>query len=911
VVDDRTSPDAPPTAPRVLSSRGLAVLCIVVAVTAVLVIAFTGASAGGDAFAHPLAMAVLTVLLTYTHVRPTRLVHRHGGVESDHLDEALFLPMVLMLSPVEVGAGVAIASLAGNLAARRSAVKVLFNVGQTVLACLAGYAVARAGGAGPNEPITPMAIVAGCVGGLVFAAASSAAVAAIVRLATGHPLLRGLWEQWRSREIASFGALLFGVVAGVAVHEHAWVAIPAIALGLTVERAYVAVVVQRQARLAADALREAVIAIRNSQDPDAVREQVLGAAKTVLHAREAVLVDPSTPCPPGSLQAHLDDVTLQVVDRIGGGAWLESERSALSTLATVGSAALRNARLVAHLSAITDSQSEGVLAIDASGEITFANPAARRLIGYDDLIGRVAEKLFALERGLGKVDLTELAASHSGLRDSDALLVAGDVRTPVSFTATGLTEPQTGVVLVIHDITERKAFEEKLTYLAFHDPLTYLPNRRLFEDRLDHALLRAERQETTQHALLMVDLDRFKLVNDSYGHPAGDSLLVQVAGVLRRALRREDTCARLGGDEFAILLEDVVDVQDAIAVAQRILESLGDGCVINGHELFVSASIGIATSDQAGTREELVAAADAAAYMAKAAGKGRFQVFAPEAAENPRARLELEGSLRRALDNGEFELYFQPLVDTSTSEAVGAEALVRWNTADGMVTPNTFIPLAEETGLIVPLGAWVMEEACRQAQVWTLAHPDLPPLEISVNLSAHQLSRPNIVGEVDDILQRTGLQPEQLCLEITETVIMRDAEAAITSLRQLKRLGLQLAIDDFGTGYSSLSYLKQFPVDVVKVDRSFIAGLGETAVDSEIVAAVIRLAAACGITAVAEGVETEHQRAMLDELGCPLIQGYLISTPLPADDFAAYWASEAPLLRPPSAREEQAAAPIG
>jgi diguanylate cyclase (GGDEF)-like protein/PAS domain S-box-containing protein len=905
VVDDRTPSDALPASPRVLSARGLAVLCIAVAVAAVLVIAFAGGRARGGAFTHPVALAVLTVLLTYTHIRPTRLVHRHGGVESDHLDEALFVPMVLMLGPVEVGAAVAIASLAGNLAARRSAVKVLFNVGQTVLACLAGYALARAGGAGPDQDVTATAILAGCAGGLLFAAASSVAVATIVRLATGHPLLRGLWEQWRSREVASFGALLFGVVAGIAVREHSWAAVPAIALGLTVERAYVAVVVQRQARLAADTLREAVIAIRNAQNPDDVRVQVLAAAKTVLHAREAVLVDPTTPCPPGALQAHLDDVTLQVVDRIGGGTWLDSERSALSTLATVGSAALRNARLLAHLSAITDSQSEGVVAIDASGVITFANPAARRLIGHDDLIDQVAENLFGLERGLGEVNLTALAASHSGLRDSDAVLVSDTARTPVSFTATGLPEPQTGVVLVIHDITERKAFEEKLTYLAFHDPLTYLPNRRLFEDRLDHALLRAERQETTRHALLMVDLDRFKLVNDSYGHPAGDSLLVQVAGVLRRALRREDTCARLGGDEFAILLEDVVDMQDAIDVAQRILEALGDGCVVNGQELFVSASIGIATSDQAGTREELVAAADAAAYLAKAAGKGRYQVFAPNASENPRARLELEGSLRRALENGEFELYYQPLVDTSTSEAVGAEALVRWNSPDGLVAPFKFIPLAEETGLIVPLGAWVMEEACRQAQAWTLAHPDQPPLEISVNLSAHQLSRPNIVGEVDDILQRTGLRPEQLCLEITETVIMRDAEAAITSLRQLKRLGLQLAIDDFGTGYSSLSYLKQFPVDVVKVDRTFIAGLGDTAVDSEIVAAVIRLAAACGITAVAEGVETEEQRAMLDELGCPLIQGYLISKPMPAADFAAYWAAEAPLLRLQVSVEDQ------
>jgi diguanylate cyclase (GGDEF)-like protein len=884
-----------PSNVRVLSPRAILAICIGVAAAAVLATAAAAMHDRGHVFVHPLSFVVLTVLLCYTHVRPTRLVRRYGSVESDHMDEALFAPMALLLCPFEVAIAAAVASLAGNLIARRAPVKSAFNVGQTVLAFLLGYLLARVGSQTSHITITMLALL---VGGITVALSSSFAVAAIVRLSVGHPLLPGLIDQWKIRWIPSCSALLLGVVSAVAIEHHAVAAVPAIGLGLTMQRAYVAIVIQRQARFAAEALQDTVIAIRNSTDPDEIREQIRAAAPEILHAREAVFLELGTPCPRSSLQAPIDDGTiLQIGDRIGGGSWLDNERSALSTLATVGSAALRNARLLAHLSAITDSQSEGVLAIDATGVVTFANPAARRLVRCDALVGRVAEQVFGLECGGTEVDLTALAAAHSGLRDSDAMLLAGAERTPVAFTATGLTAPQTGVVLVIHDITERKAFEEKLTYLAFHDPLTYLPNRRLFEDRLDHALIRAERQDTL-HALLMVDLDRFKLVNDSYGHPAGDYLLVQVASLLRRALRREDTCARLGGDEFAVLLEDVEDLDQAIAVAQRILDALGDGCTVNGHELFVSASIGIATSAQAGTREELVAAADAAAYTAKAAGKGQYQVFAPDAAESPRERLELEGSLRRALENGEFELYFQPLVDTNTSEAVGAEALVRWNSPDGLVAPYKFIPLAEETGLIVPLGAWVMEQACRQAQAWTIAHPELPPLEISVNLSAHQLTRPNIVGEVDAVLRRTGLAPEQLCLEITETVIMRDAEAAIVTLRQLKRLGLQVAIDDFGTGYSSLSYLKQFPVDVVKVDRSFLAGLGENAVDSEIVAAVVRLAAACGITAVAEGVETEEQRAMLEELGCPLIQGYLISPPMSAADFGAYWAAEAPLLLP-------------
>jgi diguanylate cyclase (GGDEF)-like protein/PAS domain S-box-containing protein len=889
---------APRRSPWVLPPWGITAVCFAVAFAAVAATVVAAQHSGGGYLSHPLTFVVLTALLVFTHVRPTRLIYRHGTVESDHMDEALFAPMVLMLGPVEIAAAAVLASLAGNIVARRPPLKILFNVSQTLLFFLAGYAVARTGYTSSKELGSPTTLLAAFAGGVVVDIGSSLAVASIVRLSAGHSVLLGMREQWKSRWVPSGGALLLGLLAAVAVHYHSAAAVPAIALGLAMQHAYFAVVVQRQARMAAEALQETVVAIRNSSDPDEILDQLRAAATDVLHAQRVVFVAPDTPTPPRALQATMDEHTaLQVTHRIGGGPWHDSERSALSTLATVGAAALRNARLVAQLTAITDSQTEGVLAIDDTGVVTFANPAARRLVACEDLVGQVADYVFAIDTTAGRLDLTDIAASHRGMRHPDAVLSAGSERTPIAFTATGLPEPQTGVVLVIHDITERKAFEEKLTYLAFHDPLTYLPNRRLFEDRLDHALARAERHKT-RHALLMVDLDRFKLVNDSYGHPAGDALLVQVAALLRRTLRLEDTCARLGGDEFAVLIEDVTDTQQAADVAQRILEGLAAGCIVDGHDVFVSASIGIATSEQAPSREALVAAADAAAYEAKAAGKGRYHVFAPDTAGDPRARLELEASMRRALEHGEFELYYQPLVDTSTSELVGAEALIRWNSAEGIVSPAKFIPLAEETGLIVPIGAWVLEEACRQGQEWTLAHPDRAPLEISVNLSAHQLSRPNLVGEVDEILQRTGFRPEQLCLEITETVLMRDVESAIRTLRDLKGLGLQVAIDDFGTGYSSLSYLKQFPVDIVKVDRSFLTGLGENPVDSEIVAAVVRLASACGIMAVAEGVETQEQRGLLEELGCPLIQGFLIAEPLVVASFGEFWGTSAATVVP-------------
>ncbi|GAA3829202.1 putative bifunctional diguanylate cyclase/phosphodiesterase [Nocardioides panacisoli] len=895
----------PSRVPKVLPPAGLTAVCAGVGAAAVAATVLAAARGGQESFPHPLTFAVLTVLLVYTHLRPTRLVHRHGSVESDHLDEALLPPMILMLSPFEVAVAVVVASFAGNLAARRAPIKTVFNVGQTVLASLAGYAVASLIVPPAASALTPAAILACAVGGLVFAVASSGAVAVIVRLAVGDPILLSMWEQWRSRGLASFGALLLGVVAAVAVHDHPVAAIPAIALAWTIEAAYVAVVVQRQGRLAAEALQDGVVAVRSSADPDEVRAQLLSAATDVLRAGAATYVSPTEPASAGDLRAEIDDHTeLRVWDRIGGGAWIDTERDALSTLASVGAETLRNAQLLAHLTAITDAQSESVLAVDAAGVITFANPAAHALLAYDgDLVGRPADDVFSIKRTSGPLRLRDVSEAHDTVRDDDAVLRVGEERIPVALTAASLPVPHPGLVLVLHDITERKAFEERLSYLAFHDALTGLPNRRLFQDRVEHALVRAQRHQT-RHALLMFDLDRFKLVNDSYGHPIGDDLLVHVAALLRRRLRPEDTCARLGGDEFAILIEDIADQRQAVAVAERILADVAEGTVIGGHEVFVSASIGIATTDQADSREALVAAADSATYAAKRAGKGTFRLFTPATAEDPRARLELETGLRRALDEDEFELYFQPVVDTVTGRTVGAEALVRWNSADGIVTPLRFVPVAEETGLIVPLGAWVLEEACRQTRAWALAHPEREPLRINVNLSAVQFSRPNIVAEVADTLLRTDLPPEQLCLEITETGLMADTELTIATLRELKALGVRVAIDDFGTGYSSLSYLQRFPVDVVKVDQAFTAGLGRSQVDSEIVAAVVRLAAACGITVVAEGVETVEQRRALVDLGCPLIQGYLIARPLPAGQFEDLWLAR-PDGRPAGQRDQQ------
>ena len=432
------------------------------------------------------------------------------------------------------------------------------------------------------------------------------------------------------------------------------------------------------------------------------------------------------------------------------------------------------------------------------------------------------------------------------------------------------------------ELSERKRAEEKLVYTALHDPLTNLPNRVLFMDRLEHAMKRAERHKDFQFAVLYLDLDRFKVVNDSLGHNIGDLLLIESAHRLAACLRGEDTVARLGGDEFVILLEDIQGPMDATLVADRIQHDLALPHDLEDHKVFVSSSVGIVLSAARYERpEDVLRDSDIAMYRAKGQGRGHYEMFDTAMFERAMTRLELEGDLRKAIEHQEFVIHYQPIVELGARRIVGFEALIRWqHPTRGLVSPAEFIPTAEETGLIVPIGHWVLSEACRQVREWQVQFPVDPPLTISVNLSTRQCLQTDLVQKVAGVLQQSGLNASSLKLELTESMIVEDAESTSAMLSELRTLGVQVQIDDFGTGYSSLGYLQKLPIDTLKIDRTFISRIGNDGSGLEIVRTILALAHDLGMKVVAEGVETEDQLAKLKMMECEYGQGYLFTRPI-------------------------------
>ena len=439
------------------------------------------------------------------------------------------------------------------------------------------------------------------------------------------------------------------------------------------------------------------------------------------------------------------------------------------------------------------------------------------------------------------------------------------------------------VVVTFEDVTQKRTAETELAIQTFRDRLTSLPNRTLFMERLTQAILRTERRKLAT-AVLFIDLDRFKVVNDSLGHDAGDHLLMYLAKRLRGCLRPEDTVARLGGDEFVVLFEDLASVNDGLRVAERISESMKMPFPVNGQDIFTTCSMGLALCSLADTPpSELIRDAEVAMYRAKAKGEGSIEIFDPSMNAQALARFQMESELRRALERNEFVLFYQPLISLRTGLIEGWEALVRWQHPErGMVPPLNFISLAEETGLIVPIGKWVLEEAMRQASIWHDRFPSDPPRLMNVNISGRQFQQKELVTTVTEALDASHFQPACLKLEITESVMMKDPLASLEAMKVFRGLDIHLVIDDFGTGYSSLSYLKRFPVDTLKVDKSFVDGLGKDAESTAIVGAVISLAKSLGMRVTAEGIETGEQLDHLRLLNCDQGQGYLFSKPLPA-----------------------------
>ncbi|MCY0853545.1 putative bifunctional diguanylate cyclase/phosphodiesterase [Cupriavidus sp. D39] len=450
-------------------------------------------------------------------------------------------------------------------------------------------------------------------------------------------------------------------------------------------------------------------------------------------------------------------------------------------------------------------------------------------------------------------------------------------------------------VAVFTEVSALKMSEQRLQHLAHHDPLTGLPNRVLFHDRLEQAINRSHR-DGSLFALMFLDMDRFKLINDSLGHAVGDRLLQAVASRLKGCLREVDTVARLGGDEFAIILSDLQRGEDATVVAEKMVATLGMPYLLEPHEVFVTPSIGVTIYPEGHVdKARLLEGADVAMYQAKENGRNNFQYYSADMNEAAYERLRTETSLRRALERNEFMLYYQPQMDLQTGAIVGVEALMRWQHPErGRVLPAEFIPILEETGLIIPVGEWVLETACTHFKAWLDA--GIAPRRLAVNLSLRQFRHRNLVGTIAGILERTGLSGRHLELEVSESTVMANVQLTVAILERLKVLGIQIAIDDFGTGSSSLSHLKSLPIDTVKIGHPFVLDIPHSRDDAAITAAIISLAQSMRLTSVAEGVETEDQASFLRQQHCDQMQGYLFEKPLPLEAMAEMlrrWASEA------------------
>jgi diguanylate cyclase (GGDEF)-like protein/PAS domain S-box-containing protein len=832
------------------------------------------------------------------------------------LDEGFFVLLIMLVPAAMTVLVFAVVTILAQAVRRRRLLKSAFNVGQAVTSAGVGALA--------------FVLVGGSVSSAGYAKIGAALVGAacylLVNTGALVSILAPLGTRWRETLFGGIEEKLLVAAGSVGI------AIPT-ALLLSREPRFLPLALvpllvfryfgqghfyARNDRVRLRGLFEATLDVNRSIGSDQAREAVLSSAGSLLRSPEVVLApdepegDDSTLAAPVELADRR--LWLSVSGRSRTEPFDDADRALLDALASVGAIALANADQYAEverqkdsLAVITSSLGEGVCAIDKDGKVTYMNPAGAGMLGWTDTRSGHRPAAAETPRFLLDPALRAMALRQNVMSDDTRFVRADGTHFPVTMTASpvlGDPEPSAAVI-VFRDTSERKAFEEQLARHAFQDHLTGLANRRLLLDHLDHALLQADRTGD-RVAVLFADIDRFKVVNDNLGHQVGDELLCVVAERLQRAVRPGDTLSRFGGDEFVIILEGLTSPDEASQVADRVLDALREPVILSGvHEVVATMSIGMALSESGTSRDDLLHDADVAMYRAKELGRGGHVTLFEEGRMPGRSagRLDLDTALHHAVERNEVEVYFQPLVSLSDHRIVGAEALVRWDHPEhGILSPAQFIELAEDNGTILPIGRIVLEQACRKAMAWHEMFGVV--LEVGVNLSARQFQQAGLEEQIAEALSSTGIHPSRLCLEITESLAMYDVELTSSILSTLHGLGVRLAIDDFGTGHSSLGYLARFPIDVIKIDQSFVRDIDQDPVKSAIVSAVVALSEAIGSTTVVEGVETLPELEQLTSLGCDIAQGFYFSRPLPGGAFEELLAtsqgppSDVHLLRP-------------
>ena len=884
------------------------------ALVAAVIVAMAAMEAMRLGFERPGVFAGLTLALVVGQLFPMQLVHA-GENESLQLEESVLVAMALLLQPHATVLGFALAIAAGNILQRRAGLKAVFNTAQIVIAAVAAVAVVEAGRGSANVGLRPIAAV--IAGALVFFLVNSAAMSGILALVDRQPFLHTFAAELALPLFSWAGNVAIGVLAGLASRADA-LALPfALAAVVILHVEFRGHITARHDRERLDGLLQTATMAHASVGRHDV-EQALAASVSDLLRCGATGIGETPP--------NGDQIGAPIDLPRGGRRWLvasepdpdapfdDAAHRLLEAIAAIGTSAMENAVLfeeVRHerrrLATITSSLGEGVYVLDRAARVVFANPAAERLLGMAEgaMIGGAIHDLVhgqdpadchhaascplalmaSIRRSTSRADDTytrgdgtrfAVAQTCSPVLPGDAVdAVGGSGRAGGGSSSGG----DGGVVVTFSDISERKALEAQLADRALHDPLTGLPNRALFDDRLAHAMARARRDETVP-AVLFIDLDRYKRVNDSLGHQRGDELLIGVAQRLQGAVRPTDTLARLGGDEFTVLIDAVADADGATTVAQRILDELADPFEIGGVELVITASIGIAIDHpRRASADELLHHADLAMYRAKAAGKNRFAIHQGLPVGRRATRLDMEAALRRALEGGEIVPFFQPIVRSDTGAVAGFEALARWcHPRRGTILPARFVDLAAETGLLPEIDRRMLAQATRAASEWQRSTLGTT---VSVNLSSRHVHHDGVIASIRDALDASSLDPSLLVIEITEDVLIAESASTRAVFDELRLLGVRIAVDDFGTGYSSLGYLKHLPLDVLKIDRSFVSGVGSHRIDTAIVRSVLVVGEAAGLAVVAEGVETAEQLATLRDLGCDLLQGFHFSAAVP------------------------------